>query len=175
MKKDNQIIIMVLAVLFLATAMGAGFNMKYAREKAALLAAAEIVVLDRGREAARLNMDTLGTLPAIEFTANLKSSIMERAEEHLYTGVALSELFKTAAISLEGRQRVMVRSVDGYIVPLTIKEIEALDNIYLVYKDNREFLGSYSDADGQGPYMIVIRGDRFSQRWAKYVCELDVQ
>lgn len=175
MKRNTKIILIVLVVLLVTTAIAAVFNMQYAREKAALLKAAQIVVLEDGREISRLNMDTIGELPAANFTAKLKSSIMKSSEEHTYTGVAFSDLFASAGISLEGKKRVVVRSVDGYAVPLSIKEIQELDNIYLVYKDNGDYLGTHGEKDGQGPYMIVIRSDWFSQRWAKYVCELDVQ
>ncbi len=173
--KNTRIIIAVLALLLVTTAAGAGFNMKYARERKALLSAAEIAVLDQGSEVARLTMDSLSRLPVVEFTARLKSSVMKLPEEHVYTGIPFSALFHTAGISLDGKGKVVVRSVDGYAVPLAIAEIEAMDNIYLVYKDNGRYLGSYNEKGGQGPYMIVIRGDRFSQRWAKYVVELDVR
>lgn len=175
MNRNTKIIIIVLAVLTVTTVVGAVLNAQYAREKKALLDAAEIAVLENGAEALRLTMDDIGRLPTEEFTARLKSSIMKSPEEHIYTGIAFSELFKAAGLSLEDRRRVIVHSVDGYAVPLTIEEINELDNVYLVYKDNGNYLGSYKEKDGQGPYMIVVRGDRFSQRWAKYVCELDIQ
>lgn len=175
MDRNSRIIIVVLAILLIGTAIGVTFNRQYAREKEALLKAAEIAVLNDGQEVLRLDMETIGQLPVVDFSARLKSSIMKSPEEHCYTGVAFSELFSASGISLEGQKRVVVRSVDGYAVPLTVGEIYELDNVYLVFKDNGKYLGSYGDKDGQGPYMIVIRGDRFSQRWAKYVCELDVQ
>jgi len=175
MKKNTKIIVTILVVLLVTTAIGSVWNRQYASEKAALLEKAEIAVLDEGREVSRLSMDVIGQLPTADFTAMLKSSVMKSPEEHRYTGIALSDLFASAGISLEGKTRVVVHSVDGYAVPLTIEEIQALENVYLVYKDNGQYLASYGEADGQGPYMIVIRGDRFSQRWAKYVCELDVQ
>ncbi len=175
MNRNTRIIIIVLAVLTVTTAIGAFFNLQYAREKQSLLASAEIAILENGAEAMRLTMDDIGRLPTEEFTARLKSSVMKAPEEHIYTGIAFSQLFKAAGLSLEDRKRVIVHSVDGYAVPLTIEEIQELDNVYLVYKDNGEYLGSYEDKGGQGPYMIVVRGDRFSQRWAKYVCELDIQ
>ncbi len=175
MKDHTRIIVIVLAVLALTTAVGAVLNWQYAREKAALLEAAEIAVLDNGSEVYRLTSSEISQLPTSEFTALLKSSLMKSPEAHNYTGIALADLFKAAQLSLEGKKRVMVRSADGYTVPLAIEEIKAMDNIYLVYRDNGRYLGSYRDKGGQGPYMIVIKGDRFSQRWAKYVCELDVQ
>lgn len=175
MNRNTKIIIIVLVVLLITTAIGAILNMQYAREKAALLETAEIAILDDGREVKRLTMETIGQLPTVEFSAKLKSSIMKSPEEHTYTGVGLADLFTAAGISLEGKSRVIVHSVDGYMVPFTIEEIKEFDNIYLVYRDNGAYLGSYDEREGQGPYMIVIRGDSFSQRWAKYVCELDVQ
>ena len=175
MNRNTKIIIIVLALLTVTTAVGATLNAQYAREKKALLDAVEIAVLENGAEVARLTMDDIGRLPTEEFTARLKSSIMKAPEEHLYTGIVFSQLFKAAGLSLEDRNRVIVHSVDGYAVPLTIEEIEEMNNVYLVYKDNGAYLGSYNDKGGQGPYMVVVRGDRFSQRWAKYVCELDIQ
>ncbi len=175
MSKTNRTIIIILVALLAITLVGAVYNMQYAREKAAMLEAAEISVLENGREVCRLNMDAINKLTITDFTARLKSSVMKSPEEHTYTGIALHQLFASTGISLEDRKRVVVRSVDGYAVPLTIKEIQTLDNIYLVFKDNGEYLGSYGAGNGQGPYMIVIRGDSYSQRWAKYVCELDIQ
>lgn len=175
MKKNSWIITIVLTILVITTAIGAVINQRHMAERIALLEAAEIVVREEGLEVSRLNMAILGQISTVEFTARLKSSLMQSAQEHTYTGIALANLFTAAGIDLQGKQRVLVHSVDGYTVPLTVKEIEAFDNIYLVYKDNGNYLGTYGEANGQGPYMIVIRGDRFSQRWAKYVCELDVQ
>lgn len=175
MKKNSRIIIIVLAVLLVTTAVGAFYNRQYNQEKAALLAKAEIAVREEGKEIARLKMDDIDKLPTAKFSARFKSSVMKSAQEHIYTGIAFSDLFTSAGIALDGKKSVLVKSVDGYAVPITIKEIQELDNVYLVYKDNGDYLGAYGKVDGQGPYMIVIRGDHFSQRWAKYVCELDVQ
>jgi hypothetical protein len=175
MKNHNRTIVIVLAALFLITCAGVIVNRQYAQQKAALAETAEIAVLANGQEVCRLTMANLSKLPVKDFTAALKSSVMKRPEEHTYSGVAFSQLFTLAGISLEGKKRVVVHSVDGYAVPLTIDEIKQLENVYLVFKDNGDYLGKYNQKGGQGPYMIVIKGDRFSQRWAKYVCELDVQ
>jgi hypothetical protein len=43
---------------------------------------------------------------------------MEKPKEHTYTGIAFADLFTAAGISLEEKQRVLVYSVDGYVVPL---------------------------------------------------------
>lgn len=175
MEKKNKIIIIILTVLSVTTITGVLLNMQFAREKAILLEKSEISVLEDGLEVARLNMNTIKKLPVTDFAANLKSSVMKSPEEHIYTGVALNDLLIGIGISLENKNKVVVRSIDGYTVTLTIEEIQALDNIYLVFRDNGKYLGSYREPQGQGPYMIVIRGDLFSQRWAKYVCEMDIR
>lgn len=175
MNRSTRIIVVLLSALFVISAIAIFINMQNVGERRALLEAAQIAVLDNGAEVARLDLKTIDHLDTLEFPAKLKSSIMKKPEEHLYSGIALSQLFAASGVSLEGRKRVVVHSVDGYAVPLGIDEIKELDNIYLVYKDNGKYLGSYGESKGQGPYMIVIRGDRFSQRWAKYVCELDLQ
>lgn len=48
------------------------------------------------------------------------------------------------------------------------------DNIYLAYMMDGEPLKSREDG-GSGPYQIIIRKDQFSQRWAKYVLEIELQ
>ncbi|MGI6727036.1 MAG: molybdopterin-dependent oxidoreductase [Anaerovoracaceae bacterium] len=174
MKKNTKIIIIVIALLAIVTAIGATYNRQFAKEKMELLKAAEVTILEDGTEAVRLSMEDMKNLSEEDFTANLKSSAMRSPEEHTYTGIALSELIKKAGVSLEGKSHAVVRSVDGYTVLLKIDEIKEADNIYLTYKDNGDYLGSYEDKDGKGPYMIVIRNDSFSQRWAKYVCEIEV-
>ena len=175
MNWNTKIIVIVIILLTVTTAIGAFFNMRYSEERRTSLEAAEISVIVDGSEAKRFNMESLAELGSEEFSAKLKSSIMESPEEHTYTGIALKELFTSAGISLEDRSRVITYSADGYAVPLKIKEIQENDNIYLVFKDNGDYLRLYGEKDGQGPYMIVVRGDRYSQRWAKYVVELVVE
>ena len=175
MGKGERSIIIILAILLLLTSLGIWYNRQYAREQAALLVAAEILVMEYGQERTRLILEIINNLKVVEFTGQLKSSVMKKPEEHIYTGVPLAELLESAGISWQGKQRVVVRSIDGYAVALKVKEIKGRDNIYLIFKDQGKYLSSYGTKDGQGPYMIVIRGDSFSQRWAKYVCELDVQ
>ncbi|MEI7885136.1 MAG: hypothetical protein WCI30_07270 [Clostridia bacterium] len=175
MKKNSKIILRVLTVLVVITSIAIFINFQSVKDKAEVFKAAEISVLVDGVEISRFNVQDIGKLSEQNFTAMLKSSIMNSPEEHSYTGITLAELFKSAGISLKGKNRVVVHSIDGYIVPLKIEEIEELDNVYLVYKDNGDYLKSIEEKDGQGPFMIVVRGDQFSQRWAKFASEIEIQ
>ncbi len=175
-KRYKNIIGLVLALLAVISALGVFVNYAQSKERLSLLINQEIVIYENGSELTRVTMDYMSDgLEARKFIANLKSSTMISPEEHEYEGFALSDIFAFAELSLVGKSRVIVESVDGYRVPLKIEEIMELDNIFLVYKDDGKYLGSYKDKGGQGPFMIVVKGDRFSQRWAKYVTGLDVE
>lgn len=175
MNRNTKIIALVLVILVLATGIAVLVNYGHSKERLAILEKQEILLYENGMEVCRITFSDLDEIGSTEFQADLKSSTMLKPEPHSYTGIPLPELFSYAGISLEDKSRVMVGSLDGYRVPLKIEEVTALDNVFLVYKDNGEFLKTYSEPDGQGPYMIVVRGDKFSQRWAKYVVELNVE
>lgn len=175
MTRNSKIIMIVLVILMLATAITVVINYSHVKNKLALLEKEEIILLEKGMEICRITLTDLIEIGPEVFEADMKSSSMLSSEKHIYTGVALSELFLAKGISLENKTKVIAGSLDGYQVPLKIEEIIALDNVFLVYKVDGDYLKGYNEAGGQGPYMIVIRGDKFSQRWAKYVVELSIE
>ncbi len=175
MNRNTKIIIIVLVLLVIATGTTVMANYNHSKDRLALLEKQEILLYEKGIEVCRITFADFNEIGPTEFQADLKSSTMTKPEAHSYTGIALSDLFTYAGISLEDKSRVIAGSLDGYRVPLKIEEIVALDNVFLVYQDDGEFLKAYDQPGGQGPYMIVVRGDRFSQRWAKYVIELNVE
>jgi len=175
MNRNTKIIAVVLVILILATGIAVLVNYSHSKERLAILERQEILLYEKGTEVCRITFSDLDEIGSTDFQADLKSSTMMKPETHSYTGIPLSELFSHAGISLEDKSRVMVGSIDGYCVPLKIEEVTAMDNVFLVYKDNGEFLKPYNEPEGQGPYMIVVRGDRYSQRWGKYVTELNAE
>ncbi len=60
MNKNNRIIVIILAVLFITTTIGVIVNQRYAADRKALLEATEIAVRESGQEVARLNMTVSG-------------------------------------------------------------------------------------------------------------------
>jgi len=174
MEKSTKKILLVLLVLTAITAVGVGLNYHESRENIKYLEAAEIQIINKGQEEESLTMQDLEALSPTDFTAKLKSSVMQSPEEHSYTGFPLEEVLFLAGLMPEEGEVLSVGSVDGYEVPFSKKELEEMENIFLVYKADGKYLRTYGQKDAQGPYMIVIRGDRFSQRWAKYVCRLEL-
>lgn len=175
MSKNNKIIGIILAALVLVAGTTVIINYLQAKDKLDLLSSQEIIVSAEGKEIERIGYSDLLEIGPVDFKAKLKSSTMIKSKEHNYTGVAVSDIFTHASISLEGKTQIIIESLDGYIVPLKIEEVLALENVYLVYKDNGEYLKAYKEPDGQGPYMIVVKGDNFSQRWAKYVTGISLE
>lgn len=175
MKSNSKIILIVLAILAVTTAIAVIANYSHSKEQLALLEREEVALFEKGEEICRISYNDLVEIGPVEFEANLKSSAMLLPKEHTYSGVALSDLFISAGIPLMDKSRIVAESLDGYQVPFKIEEVMALDNVFLVFKDDGKYLGAYNEPGGQGPYMIVIRGDKFSQRWAKYVIGLNVE
>jgi len=175
MTKDTRIILLVVAILLIVTAAGSVANQKYAADKRELSDSAVIMVRIDEIQTVRLTLDDIRLRPAVEFSAKLKSSIMDTPEDHVYTGVEMNELLSLAGVSGENKSQVVVRAVDGYQVALPIAEVRSAGRVFLVYQDNGDYLGVYGQPGGIGPYMLVIPSDRFSQRWVKYVCEIELR
>lgn len=132
-----------------------------------------IVALKSSDNEATFNITEIKQLGEKEFSANLKSSGKE-AEQHKYTGVPLKNVFGHANISLEGKEQIIVKAVDGYTVALMVDEVLDDDNVYLAYEMDGEPFGKKEDG-GKGPYQVIIRKDQFSQRWCKFVTEIEVK
>ena len=174
MKKSTKGILLVLILLTAVTALAVTLNYREAKDKMQYLEEAKIQIVNKGTEEDALTMQELEGLVPTEFTAKMKSSVMKSAEEHVYTGFPLAEVLALVELAPGEEEILSVGSVDGYEVPFSKGELENIENIFLVYKADGNYLGMYGEKDAQGPYMIVIREDRFSQRWAKYVCRLEL-
>ena len=69
---------------------------------------------------------------------------------------------------------VIVRAIDGYTVALSIEEVLDEENVYLAYAIDGKPLRSKSQG-GSGPYQLIVRKDQFSQRWCKFVVEIEIR
>ena len=172
--KSNKIVIIIIVVLSLIVCIAASINLLSAGSRMSLAANAEIQVKSDGNLLFTVTPDILTQLGIIDFKASLNADGKEPVQ-HTYSGIPLKDIIELSNIKLENIDQVNVVAVDGYTVALPVNEIKADNNIYLVIKDNGEYLGTIKDKNGRGPYMIVIRKDPFSQRWVKYVCEIDIK
>jgi hypothetical protein len=170
MKKTVTIAIAALISIIAVTAY---LNRSYIVDKRAMVDNAVLSVMADGEAEGILDLVFIKSLGEEDFTANLKSSGKD-AVKHSYTGVPLKNVFEAFNIDIENRKQVVVRAVDGYTVALTMKEVLDNKNTYIAYKRNGENLGR-KETGGSGPYQLIIRKDPFSQRWCKYVVEVEVQ
>ena len=121
----------------------------------------------------KFTYDQIIKLGEEEFTAIFDSSNTD-PEEHKYTGIPLKNLIEEAEIRLEDKQQVNIRAIDGYTVALKPDEVLEDENVYLAYKQDGEPIKSKEEG-GSGPYQVIIRKDAFSQRWCKFVVEMEVK
>jgi hypothetical protein len=174
MKKKNLIIVItVLAVLAVVVAAAAFLNAENARQKKEQESSAYIVVKKGGVELADVDMDSIRSMGEVNFPANLDTSETGPVS-HKYTGVPLIKVLDSLGVEIAGARTVIVRALDGYTVAFDVSEIEDKDNIYIAYKIDGQYLGNRSQG-GSGPFQIIVRKDPYSQRWCKFVMEIDLE
>ena len=174
MKKRNIIIISsVIAVLIVVVAITAFLNAGDVSEKKALEQEAVIQVSSGGDILAEIDMGLIQELGPAGFNANLDTSD-SGPEPHQYTGILLNDILEKLDINTESYDTVTAKAIDGYNVVYETSEVLDEDNIYLAIMRDGEPLGSKSTG-GSGPYQIIVTKDSFSQRWCKFVIELELK
>ena len=88
-------------------------------------------------------------------------------------GVELRDLLAALDIDTSGARYFIFSGLDGYDSPLTLKEVEKAQSIYICLSMDGEVLKPQAEG-GWGSFMMVIRGSRFAQRWCKYVEAVDI-
>jgi hypothetical protein len=174
MKKRN-IIIIVAVVVVLAISVGilAFLNAGNVKEKKILEEEAEILIKSADMELGRIDMDLVRKIGPQDFNANLDTSDSD-PETHQYNGILLNDALDALEINIEDYSTAIVKAIDGYTVAFEASEIQDKDNVYLAIMRDGEPLGSKSTG-GNGPYQIIVRKDPFSQRWCKFVIELELK
>lgn len=163
---------MVMIVLIVIIAIFAFMNREMAKDTQGVHENAEIIIKGDGSEV-KFTLDEITQLGQEEFTATLDSSNSD-PEEYSYTGIPLMNLIEEAGMTVEDKQQVIIRAVDGYTVALKPNEVKDKDNVYLAYKKEGKFLKD-KEKGGSGPYQVIIRKDQFSQRWCKFTAEIELK
>ncbi len=169
---SKKTVFIVVAALIIIVGIFAYLNGDHIKNKKGMHINAEIIIKEGDKETL-LTFGEIKKLGEEEFKANLKSS-GNPPVEHNYTGVSLKNVIKKAGVNIENKTQVIVKSVDGFTSAYNISEVLEDDNMYLAYMMDDEPLKSKRDG-GDGPYQIIVRKDQFSQRWAKYVLEIELQ
>ena len=174
MKKKNIIIISsVIVALLIIVAVTAFLNAGNAAEKKALEEKAVIQVISSGNILAEFGMELIQDIGGVDFAANLDTSD-SGPREHIYTGVLLNSILDELEIDINDYDTVIAKAIDGYNVAYEAGEMLDGDNIYLATARDGEPLGSKSTG-GSGPFQVIVRKDAFSQRWCKFVIELELR
>lgn len=111
----------------------------------------------------KIDLELVDKLKKTDFNASAKSS-GEGPKTHMFTGLSLKAVLDEAGAKTEGMGRVIIRGTDGYTCALPLGEVMEDDNVYITCA-----------VDGEsGPLQLVIKNDRYSQRWCKYVTEVEL-
>ena len=174
MKKKNLIIILsVVAVLVIVVGVTAVLNSSSIKLKKEQQDSACIIIKKGGEEIASIDMEYISSAGEEDFQADLDTSETD-PQKHQYTGVPLIKLLDSLEISMNGIEIVVVRALDGYTVVFDVSEVEDEENMYITYKIDGQYLKDKNQG-GSGPYQIITRKDPYSQRWCKFVMEIDLQ
>ncbi len=170
MKKTVTISLVLLVMIVGITAY---LNRADIADKQELQEKALIVLTKNGKEVKRFDLYEIQKMGEVTFNKELDTSETGPVDQ-TFTGVLLKTVLENAGLELTGNEQVNVKAIDGYTVALTAREVLTKDNVYLVYKNNGEYLEGKSEG-GTGPYRIVIKADQFGQRWCKFVTEVEVK
>ena len=94
--------------------------------------------------------------------------------ELVYEGVLLRDLLAAYHVDQGDFEQVIIFAVDGYQSIVAAERLYEQDHVYLVFIEDGLPLQDRGQM-GDGPYLLVILEDTFSQNWCKYVVEVTVQ
>ena len=171
-KKSTLIIIICVAVLAAAVAVFAILNAANISAKKELEMNAEYII-KYGDIQERVTMQDMLDLNPVEFKATMDTSTTDPASV-TFTGVELKDICEYYGIDISTASVFEVRALDGYSSALTLDEVLADDNVYICLLMDGEVLEPKSQG-GYGPYMMVINSSQFSQRWCKFVQEIEIR
>ena len=173
LNRTNKIIYMNLALLLIVVAVLALFNRGDPELRRALEENCEFQIRVEGENVATVNLQILLALDPIEFTTTFSTSV-SAPRETTFKGVELRLLLETLEIDTSNADRIIVSGLDAYYSPLTKEEVGRAETVYVCYSMDGEILKTQGEG-GFGPFMLVIRGERFAQRWCKYVEAIDIR
>ena len=163
----------MLFALFVAGFLLAFFNRGDAALRRALEENREFLILVDGGTVATVSLQMLLNLDPQEFTTTYSTSISAPRETAL-KGVELRLLLESLDIDISNAASYVISGLDSFYSPLTREEVGAEGVVYICYSMDGQILKTQSEG-GFGPFMMVIRGSSFAQRWCKYVEAVDIR
>jgi len=172
MNKNTKLITVITAGLVVVVAVFAFLN----RENIASKKEAQesgIFFIHAGGEEFTITMDDIQALSPFTIEANFKRS-GQAASTRTFQGVSLKALVEKMGIDYSRYASVSFLAADGYASALTIAEAMDDDSCYIVIAEENEPLGT-RESGGSGPFMMILAHDQFSQRWCKFLLEVNLQ
>ena len=117
-------------------------------------------------------LDYIKGFESVTFETVIRSSVLKPTKVE-YTGVRLLDLLNDMNVDLNGKKSIIVKGSDGYMTGVSFEELNKKD-IYIAYEMDGKPLKP-REKNGYGPYQLVIPGDPYSQRWCKYIYEVEVE
>jgi len=161
-----------LAALFVAAVVLVILNSGDSDMKRALEENREFQIKMNGEVTAVVGLQDLLDLAPEEFSTTLASSVGLPREVTLQ-GVQLRLILEAFAVDTLTAETFVFSGLDGYYSPLKESEVNREESIYVCFSMDGKMLKKKSEG-GYGPFLMVIRGSRFAQRWCKYVEAVDV-
>ena len=172
MKRVNKIIYIVLGVLLVAVAALVLLNRGDSGLRRAMEENREFRICVDGETVATVNLSKLLDMSPVEFKTTYATSV-SAPRETVLRGVELRTLLEALDIDASNADHFVVSGLDSYYSPLTRAEVEKEESVYICFSMDGQVLKTRSEG-GLGPFLMVIRGSSFAQRWCKYVEAVDI-
>ena len=130
---------------------------------------ASFIITANGQEHV-VSIDSINEIGLRPFTATRRGGGLI-AEVHFH-GVLLKDICGFFGIDISGKSSAVASAADGFFSAVSIESILEPDNIWIAAMQDGEPLPSREDG-GDGPFMLVVRNDTFSQNWCKYLLEVE--
>lgn len=173
MKKADKTVYLLLGLMFVATVIAIMLNRGDPELRRALEENREFLIRMDGETIATVSLQDLIDLKPIEFTTTMSTSI-SRPRQVALEGVELRLLLEAKEIETADATGFVFNGYDRYYSPLSLKEVERPEFIYVCLKMDGEILKPQSEG-GMGPFLMVTRDTPFAQRWCKYVEAVDIR
>jgi DMSO/TMAO reductase YedYZ molybdopterin-dependent catalytic subunit len=172
--KNKKTLIIVLIVAFLAVAVGifAVLNMGNVQDKQASQENATVKIV-QGDKTAEFDLNYLKGLKKSAFDA-MQDTSKTGPEKKSFGGVPLAAVLQDKGFSLDGAKQVTFTAADGYASVVTAAEAADAENVYLVYERDGKPSGTKAQG-GSGPIEAIVAKDAFSQRWCKFLMQIDIK
>ena len=116
-----------------------------------------------------VSIDEIRELPSVKRTMSIHSTA--GVTQHAFRGTLLANVLNLVDPALlEGYQWVLAVGVDDYMSGISMDEVKAENNVFVMYEDNEEPLPKKNGEPGA--MRIVVLDDFFGQRFTNYMIEI---